>query len=48
MQVPRDDRNSPPGTGHRPAGGSAFSRIERVPPLMRCSTWRCWASRCCS
>ncbi len=34
MQVPRDDRNSPPGTGRRPAGGSAFSRIERVPPLL--------------
>ena len=34
MQAPRDDRNSPPGTGRRPAGGSAFSRIERVPPLL--------------
>jgi len=34
VQVPRDDRNSPPGTGRRPAGGSAFSRIERVPPLL--------------
>lgn len=34
MQVPRDDRNSPPGTGRRSAGGSAFSRIERVPPLL--------------
>jgi len=34
VQVPRDDRNSPPGTGRRSAGGSAFSRIERVPPLL--------------
>ena len=34
MQAPRDDRNSSPGTGRRPAGGSAFSRIERVPPLL--------------
>ena len=33
MQAPRDDRNTPPGTGRRPAGG-AFSRIERVPPLL--------------
>lgn len=34
MQAPRDDRNSLPGTGRRSAGGSAFSRIERVPPLL--------------
>ena len=34
MQVPRDDRNFPLGTGRRSAGGSAFSRIERVPPLL--------------
>lgn len=34
MQAPRDDRNTPLGTGRRPAGGSAFSRIERVPPLL--------------
>ena len=34
MQVPRDDRNLPPGTGRRSAGDSAFSRIERLPPLL--------------
>ncbi|GAA4506104.1 cytochrome c oxidase subunit 3 [Hymenobacter ginsengisoli] len=34
MQAPRDDRNTPLGTGRRPAGSSAFSRIERVPPLL--------------
>lgn len=34
MQAPRDDRNTPLGTGRRPAGGSTFSRIERVPPLL--------------
>jgi cytochrome c oxidase subunit 3 len=34
VQAPRDDRNTPLGTGRRPAGGSAFSRIERVPPLL--------------
>ena len=34
MQAPRDDRNTPPGTGHRSAAGSAFGRIERVPPLL--------------
>ncbi|WP_229725113.1 cytochrome c oxidase subunit 3 [Hymenobacter baengnokdamensis] len=34
MQAPRDDRNIPSGTGHQRAGHSAFSRIERVPPLL--------------
>jgi cytochrome c oxidase subunit 3 len=34
VQAPRDDRNTPLGTGRRPVGGSAFSRIERVPPLL--------------
>jgi cytochrome c oxidase subunit 3 len=34
VQVPRDDRNLPPGTGRRSAGDSAFSRIERLPPLL--------------
>ena len=34
MQAPRDDHNTPPGTGHRSAAGSAFGRIERVPPLL--------------
>ena len=34
MQAPRDDRNTPLGTGRRPASGSTFSRIERVPPLL--------------
>jgi cytochrome c oxidase subunit 3 len=34
VQAPRDDRNTPFGTGRRPAGRSAFSRIERVPPLL--------------
>jgi len=34
VQGPRDDRNTPPGTGRRPAAGSAFGRIERVPPLL--------------
>ncbi|WP_223649592.1 cytochrome c oxidase subunit 3 [Hymenobacter psoromatis] len=34
MLAPRDDRNTPSGTGRRAAGGSAFSRIERVPPLL--------------
>jgi cytochrome c oxidase subunit 3 len=34
VQAPRDDRNTPLGTGRRPAGGSSFGRIERVPPLL--------------
>ncbi|MGI4737912.1 MAG: cytochrome c oxidase subunit 3 [Janthinobacterium lividum] len=34
MPAPRDDRNLSPGTGRRSGGGSAFSRIERVPPLL--------------
>ena len=34
MQAPRNDHNTPPGTGRRPAGGSVFGRIERVPPLL--------------
>ena len=34
VQAPRDDRNTPLGTGRRSVGGSTFSRIERVPPLL--------------
>jgi cytochrome c oxidase subunit 3 len=34
VQAPRDDRNTPLGTGRRPAGQSAFGRIERVPPML--------------
>ncbi len=34
VQVPRDDRNLSSGTGRRAAGGTAFGRIERVPPLL--------------
>jgi len=34
VQAPRDDRNPSFGTGHRAAGGTAFGRIERVPPLL--------------
>jgi len=32
--APRDDRNLSPDTGRRSGGGSVFSSIERVPPLL--------------